>query len=214
MKTSGIPARRILWTVLCCLLLPIVANPAEPAGNAALQHTWAEIQRFDNRHAREKWWRTVDPGRLQAFIDAGVDTNYTDRKKWTPLHSAARYSADPRVLALLLEAGASVSAKNRAGDTPLHWAARENPNVAITKTLIAVGANVNAVDNFGWLPLHTAAESNSNPEIIRALLAAGSKRGRRAYFLLFSPAFLLKHNENMSATDKELASKLLQSRNR
>lgn len=209
MKTTGKPARRLPGIILCSLLLPIVASPAEPVVNTVLQHTWAEIQGFDNRHARAKWWQTVDPEQVQAFIGAGADPNYTDRKKWTPLHSAARYSADPRVLTLLLAAGATVNAKNKAGDTPLHWAARENPNVAMTDALIAAGANVNALDKFGWLPLHTAAESNSNPEIIRALLAAGSKRGRRAYFLLFSPAFLLKHNDNMSEADKDLALAML-----
>ncbi|MBT8102298.1 MAG: ankyrin repeat domain-containing protein, partial [Gammaproteobacteria bacterium] len=98
---------------------------------------------------------------------------------------------------------------NKARDTPLHWAAAENTNVDILTTLIEAGADVNARDRFGWLPIHTAAEGNSNPEVIEVLLAAGSKRNKRAYFVLFRPAFLLKHNANMSDTDKKTAMALL-----
>lgn len=89
-----------------------------------------------------------------------------------------------------------------AGDTPLHWAAAENSNVEILKVLLLAGADVTARDRYGWLPLHTAAEGNSNIEIIEALLEAGSPTHQRAYFLFFTPRFLLKHNDQLSDGDK------------
>ena len=156
-----------------------------------------------DRHQQENWWRRLDADALDAYLRAGVDVNLVNKSKWTPLHSAARYNPDASIVRALLQVGAVVDARNRSGDTPLHWAAAENENVDVLTALIDAGAPVNARDRFGWQPLHTAAESNANPEIIGALLDAGAARNKRAYFLLFKPGFLLKHNGRMSDADKK-----------
>ena len=131
------------------------------------------------------------------------------REGWTELHFAARYETNPACVSKLIVAGADVNARNRSGDTPLHWAAAENPNIEIARLLLEAGADVNAKDKFGWLPLHTAAERSDDPQVVALLLEAGSKRNSRAYYVLFSPRFLLKHNDNMSEADKKLALALL-----
>ena len=188
---------------LALLLTPVHAEIGDSP--AALQSAWHEMQTQASRDERGDWWQRLEPDELGAFLAAGVDVNIVDRRGWTPLHSAARYSRDPGCVRLLLDAGASVSAKDRAGDTPLHWAAAENPEVAVLSALLAAGADVNARDRFGWTPIHTAAETNPEPAVIRALLDAGANANSRAYFLLFSPEFLLKHNANMSGADRERA---------
>ena len=185
--------------------LPAAATSPDMASNADLQREWLQVQAGKDRERRAAWWRRLGSARLHAYIQAGADVEFADRRGWTPLHSAGRYSSDPEILTALLRAGAAVGAKTRSGDTPLHWAAADNPNVGIVETLIAAGAHVNSRDRFGWLPIHTAADRNPNPEIIKALVEAGSKPNRRAYFVLFRPRFLLKHNSNMSAKDKKLA---------
>ncbi len=69
---------------------------------------------------------------------------------------------------------------------------------------------MNAKDRFGWQPIHTAADRSSNPETIATLLAAGARPDKRAYFVLFRPKFLLKHNSNMCQRNKEIAMALLE----
>lgn len=186
-------------------LVPAVGQAQDRPPDADPAAQWLEIQADSDPRVKEAWWRGLDPGRLDAFISAGADVDATDGRGWTPLHSAARFTPNEAVLVALLDAGALVDARDRAGDTPLHWAAAENPNVRIVTLLIEAGADVNSVDRYGWVPLHAAAESSSNPEIIDALVAAGAERERRAYFVLFSPDFLLANNTNMSEAEKKLA---------
>ncbi len=210
MKLFG-PLTRVPFTALLLLLaLPTVANARAPDSIQDLLIEWQQVQVKWQRADRAEWWRRLDREQLNAFIDAGVDVTVADKRRWTPLHSAARYSTEPGIVSALLEAGADVGARNRAGDTPLHWAAAENANIDVVRILLQAGADIHQRDKFGWLPVHTAAESNPNPDVIAALLAAGSKRNKRAYFILFRPAFLLKHNGNMSKADKEQAMALLQ----
>lgn len=201
-------ARRVFpfatWVVMT-LAAPVLAQPAE--GNLAEE--WLFVQRSMDRDLKKDWWHELGTDELKAYLSAGVDVNTSNDRGWTPLHSAARYSSDPGVVAALIEAGATVDARDRARDTPLHWAAAENADASVVTLLIDAGADVNAKDKFGWLPIHTAAESNSNPQVIETLLASGAKRKGRAYFLLFRPSFLLKHNANMSDKDKEAAMTLL-----
>ncbi len=196
-------------TMLVALMTPGIIPAQDAESSQALRAEWSEAQANRDRKARQQWWEQLTAERLQAFIDAKADIGVTDRRGWTALHSAARYSSDPVVVSLLIAANADVDAKDRSGDTPLHWAAADNDNVEIVNALIEAGADVNTADRFGWLPIHTAADRSANPQVIEALLAAGSKRKRRAYFLLFSPRFLLKHNSNMSDADKEALMPLL-----
>lgn len=200
---------RILMTLWALLLMPAIVMSQEQATDEDRQHEWNEIQSSKSHQVKSDWWQQLDSERLHTYLLAGVDVNVSDRRKWTPLHSAARYNKDVGVLAALLQAGAVVGARNKAGDTPLHWAAAENANVEIVRSLIDAGANVNAKDKFGWTPLHTAAESGSNPEVIEVLLAAGAERNKRAYIFLFRPVFLAKHNSNFSEADKKAAIALL-----
>ncbi len=196
----------VAYLIACALLsLPAGAMTQDLERDAYLKQEWLEIQAHKDREMRADWWRRLSSARLNAYIKAGAEVGFADRRGWTPLHSAARYSPDPKILVALLRAGAKVGAKTRSGDTPLHWAAADNPNVDVIETLIEAGAHVNSRDKYGWLPIHTAADRSPNPEIIRALVTAGSKLNRRAYFVLFRPQFLLKHNSNMSDTGKKAA---------
>jgi hypothetical protein len=202
--------RSIRVVALAVLIFPVTAISQEQDRDAALQREWIEIQTSIDQDVKKGWWRALGAARLTAFIEAGVTMDIKDRRGWTPLHSAARYNADPEVLLALLRAGAVVDATDRSGDTPLHWAAAENTTVETIHALLAAGADVNARDKYGWSPIHTAADRNSNPDIIDVLLAAGADRDKRAYFILFRPAFLLKHNSNMSETNRKIALSLLE----
>ena len=195
--------------ILVLLLLPVFGPSQGSVSGEDLRREWREIQMSKSRETKKSWWRTIDVDRLNRFIDAGVEVDVTDRRGWTPLHSAARYNSNPEVLVALLEAGAAVDARDNTGATPLHWAASENANVEIINSLLGADADVNARDKFGWLPIHTAAEGNSNPYVINTLLTAGAKRNKRAYFVFFRPVFLLRHNPNMSEKDKKFAMALL-----
>lgn len=200
------PLKTTIWALL---LLPAVVMSQEQARDDELQREWNEIQSSKGQYEKSNWWQRLDLEHLEKYLQVGADVKISDKRRWTPLHSAARYNSDSEVLAALLQAGAIVGARDKAGDTPLHWAAAQNTNVKIVTALIEAGANVNERDKFGWTPLHTAAESNSNPAVIEALLAAGAKRQKRAYFVLFRPRFLLKHNSKISETDKKIAMALL-----
>ncbi|MDJ0759867.1 MAG: ankyrin repeat domain-containing protein [Woeseiaceae bacterium] len=201
--------RGLMALLLALLILPGGVSAQGSDSALELESEWARVQTDKDRTARREWWQGLTVDRLDEFIATGVDVSVTDRRGWTPLHSAARFCSDPAIVARLLAAGAEVDAKDRSGDTPLHWAAAENASVDVLITLIKAGADVNKADRFGWLPIHTAADRSENPAIIRALLDAGSKKKRRAYFLLFSPRFLLKHNANMSDADKDALIELL-----
>ena len=192
------------------LLILFLWIPLSSTGqNTRHQQEWRVIQEQGKRQAPQNWWQAITLDELHAYMKAGVPVNVTDRRGWTPLHSAARYNTGPDILAALLDAGAKVDARDRSGDTPLHWAAAANLNPDIVAALLEAGADVNGRDRFGWTALHTAASTNPNPDVISTLLAAGAKRNLRAYFILFSPKFLLKHNEHMSAADKERALAML-----
>ncbi len=197
-------AQALLWFVFGLILLVFTPNPgqAEPT-NENLRHEWLSIQVEGDRRAQARWWRELDYDTMQRLIGARVLLDVEDRRGWTPLHSAARFNPDSRILVALLDGGADVNAKDKAGDTPLHWAAAENSNVRVVRELISAGADVNASDRYGWTPLHTAVERNANPDIVVELLESGAERNRRAYFVLFGPRFLLKHNPNMARADKD-----------
>ena len=209
---TGRPARAwALLVAIVALVLPAVALSQDSGALDDLRSEWRAVQSSKDRATHRRWWSAMSAERLQEFVQADVDINQANYRRWTPLHSAARYSAQEAVVSVLLEAGADVNARDRAGDTPLHWAAAGNANVEIIEAILSAGADVNATDRFGWTPIHTAAESNSNPDVVKALLDAGANHKRRAYFLLFSPRFLLKHNADMSDADREQAFEWLKS---
>ena len=194
----------IQFAVLLSMAAPLVCR-----ANDAMTE-WSEIQLRADKSERKQWWLAVGASDLEPFLAAGVDVSLVDSRGWSALHSAARYSTDPGVIGALLEAGAEVTVADRSGGTPLHWAAAENANPDVTEVLLNAGADVNARDHFGWLPLHAAAESNPSPEVIKLLLEAGSNQHKRAYFVLFKPKFLLKHNKKMSEEDRNTALAMLE----
>ena len=201
--------RGLAAVALAVALTPSIGLSQERAPFDDLRQEWRAVQMDGSQQARKIFWQGLDTDKLNAHIEAGAEVTLADRRGWTPLHSAARYSRNPEILAVLLEAGADVNAQDGAGDTPLHWAAAENTSTAVINALLQAGAAINAKDKYGWLPIHTAADRNPNPEIIEALLDAGADPHKRAYFVLFRPRFLLKHNANMSDEDKEVAISLL-----
>jgi ankyrin repeat protein len=74
------------------------------------------------------------------LIKLGVDVNARDRRRWTPLHFAAR-TKDPAVVRLLIEAGAHVNATDDEGITPLHQGLLKYPvNLEMSEMLLAAGA--------------------------------------------------------------------------
>ena len=233
-RAGTIVIRGFAAAALASALIPSIGLSQEQASFDDLRQEWRAVQMDGDQHARRIFWQGLDPGQLNAHIEAGAEVTIADRRGWTPLHSAARYSRHPEILTVLLEAGADVNAKDRAGDTPLHWAAAENTSTEVINALLQAGAAINAKDRYGWLPIHTAADRNPNPEIdggpilvasrigqmstltrnpnpeiIAALLDAGARPDKRAYFVLFRPKFLLKHNANMSDKDRDFALSLL-----
>jgi ankyrin repeat protein len=77
---------------------------------------------------------------VRHLIELGVDVNARDRRRWTPLHFAAR-TKSPEVVKLLIEAGADVNAKDDEGITPLHQGLLQYPvNLEMTEMLLAAGA--------------------------------------------------------------------------
>ena len=80
------------------------------------------------------------PEVVRHLIELGVDVNARDRRRWTPLHFAAR-TKNPAVVKLLIEAGADVNAKDDEGITPLHQGLLQHPvNLEMTEMLLAAGA--------------------------------------------------------------------------
>ncbi len=207
-------AQAVLWFVFAIVVLAFTPDPGRAENtNEDLRREWLSIQVDGDRRAQARWWRELDYERMRQLVGARVLLDVEDRRGWTPLHSAARFNPDSRILVALLDGGADVNARDKAGDTPLHWAAAENNNVQVVRELISAGADVNASDRYGWLPLHTAVERNGNPDIVRELLDSGADTSKRAYFILFGPKFLLRHNPNMSDDDKRRTRALLDADN-
>ena len=98
------------------------------------------------------------------LLVAGANANAADNQGETPLHAAARTSADIAALELLLECGADVRVVDRKGRTPLHFAAgagakgtRHVPSSLGVDALLEKGADAGAADADGWQPLHHLA---------------------------------------------------------
>ncbi len=88
------------------------------------------------------------PEVVRHLIDLGVDVNARDRRRWTPLHFAAR-TKNSMVVEMLIEAGADVNAKDDEGITPLHQGLLEYPaNLEMTEMLLAAGAKTDAARKY------------------------------------------------------------------
>ena len=128
----------------------------------------------DPLNRAEAFWTRARAEQVRAcVVQLGAGPG-SDRRRLTPLHLAALFSADPAALAPLLKAGADPNAKATNGFTPLHLAAQKNSNPAVAAALLKAGADPNARTRKGATPLHLAAQKNSNPAVAAALLKAGA----------------------------------------
>ena len=92
--------------------------------------------------------RPPKPEVVRHLIELGVDVNAKDRRRWTPLHFAAR-TKNPAVVKLLLEAGADVNATDDEGITPLHQGLLQYPvNLEMTEMLLAAGAKTDMLRKY------------------------------------------------------------------
>jgi ankyrin repeat protein len=92
--------------------------------------------------------REPRPEVVRHLIELGVDVNARDRRRWTPLHFAAR-TKNPAVVKLLIEAGADVNAKDDEGITPLHQSLLKYPvNLEMTEMLLAAGAKTDMLRKY------------------------------------------------------------------
>lgn len=95
-----------------------------------------------------------DATAARAALDAGADPNEAGEFDRTPLHAAARRSAD--IIELLIERGARLNSVDGDGRTALHLA-----NADAARVLLAHDADVLALDKNGNSALHTAAEESA-----------------------------------------------------
>jgi uncharacterized protein len=92
--------------------------------------------------------RAPKPEVVRHLIELGVDVHARDRRRWTPLHFAAR-TKNSAVVKLLIEAGADVNATNDEGITPLHEGLLQHPvNLEMTEILLAAGAKADMLRKY------------------------------------------------------------------
>jgi ankyrin repeat protein len=88
------------------------------------------------------------PKVVKHLINLGVDVNARDRRRWTPLHFAARAKSPP-VIQLLIDAGAQVNVENDEGITPMHESLLRMPwNLAVAEVFLAAGARTDTMRSF------------------------------------------------------------------
>lgn len=105
------------------------------------------------------------------------DIDRRNGRGYSPLHLAARCSADPDVITLLLVAGADPNRKGNEDARPLHIAAG-NSDAAIVERLLDGGADVDARMDRSLTALHLAAW-NDQAESVGLLIAAGADIERK-----------------------------------
>ncbi len=92
------------------------------------------------------------PEIIAALVKAGGDPNAPDEKGQTPLHQAARRTANLDIITALVKAGADPNAPDEKGQTPLHVAAWFTTNPDIIAVLLEAGGDPKVRDQNGSKP--------------------------------------------------------------
>lgn len=89
-----------------------------------------------------------NPDVVRHQIQLGVDVNAKDRRRWTPLHFAAR-TKNPEMVRLLIDAGAEINAEDDEGITPLHQSLLKTPsNLEVIEMFLAADAKTDIVRKY------------------------------------------------------------------
>ncbi|MGC2049553.1 MAG: ankyrin repeat domain-containing protein [Gallionella sp.] len=99
---------------------------------------------------------TGDRRGIALFLEAGVNTEITNERGWTPLMLAA-FNGHDDVIKVLIKHRANVHASDLLGNTALHWAA-DSGQTSSTKLLIEYHAEIDAINNSGFTPLLQASK--------------------------------------------------------
>jgi len=93
---------------------------------------------------------------MALFLEAGVNTEISNERGWTPLMLAA-FNGHDDVIKVLIKHRANVHASDLLGNTALHWAA-DSGKASTAKLLIEYHAVIDAVNNSGYTPLLQASK--------------------------------------------------------
>lgn len=118
------------------------------------------------------FWNDATVSEVLPELTDDVDVEQRNVKGYSPLHLAARCSADPDVITLLIVAGADPNQEGRDNVRPLHIAA-EYADAAIVQRLLDGGADVNARTDRDLTALHLAAWADQ-AQSVRVLISGGA----------------------------------------
>lgn len=116
---------------------------------------------------------------IQKLLNQGLDPNFVDNQKRTPLHLAVSKGYTD-VVQLLLQNGAKQNRKDILGNTPLHLATCTT-NVKIIKMLLEAGANITMKDLNHRTPLNLA---KSKYDILQRSYLGSIDSGNRTQVLM------------------------------
>lgn len=117
------------------LMYAAKSNPS-PAIIIALAANGANVNARDRNRMTALMYaaRNNNAGTVKALIDAGAE-ELADKRGWTPLFWAARYTNDPEVVGVLLDAGHDPQARAHDMATPIDHA-NKNPKLMNTKEFL------------------------------------------------------------------------------
>jgi hypothetical protein len=148
---SAVPPFRL---ALICIFIGVVASFMSTAPAAADDLQTSLLKAITDR----------DVAAARAALDKGADPNAAGEFGRTPLHEAAKESAE--IVELLLVSGAKPNALDGDGRTPLHLAYSDSAAL-----LLRHKADFLILDKKGNSALHTAAEADA--QMCRLLVEAG-----------------------------------------